>query len=186
MGEHKKNLTVVITSGAGGTGLTAIQLAKAYGATRIVTASSPSHMALLKTLGATDVFDYHTTSLWEQLPESSVDVVYDNYGAAGTADAAMPSLRSGGVFIFLPGKGGSVSKHPKHGVRQINYGLCDSSRHQDLDELKRIADAGHLRAIVDQNFPLDDIVKALNASFSGHVVGKLAIDCMSGISEVQV
>lgn len=32
----------------------------------------------------------------------------------GTADLAMPSLRSdGGVFIFLPGKGGDISKHPK-------------------------------------------------------------------------
>merc|ERR1712039_755649 len=178
--EGRTNLTVVVASGAGGTGLPAIQLAKAYGAIRIITASSPSHSVLLKSLGATDVFDYHTTTIWDQLPENSVDIVYDNYGAAGTADSAMPALRSGGVFIFLPGKGGAVSKHPKEGVKQINYGLCDSSKHEDLDALKAIADAGHLKAVVDQTFPLDDIVKAQNTSFSGHVVGKLAIDCASG------
>jgi len=179
----KKNLTVVVTSGSGGTGVPAIQLVKACGASRIITAASPSHAALLKELGATDVFDYHKTTIWKELPEDSVDIVYDNYGSAGTADAAMPSLRSGGVFVFLPGKGGSISKHPKLGVKQINYGLCDSSKHEDLDALKAIADAGNLKAVVQETFALGDIVKALNASFAGHVVGKLAIDCAAGYDD---
>jgi len=176
-------LTVVITSGSGGTGVSAIQLAKAYGASRIITASSPSHAALLRQLGATDVFDYHTTTIWKELSEDSVDVVYDNYGAPGTADAAMPSLRSGGVFVWLPGKGGYASLHPKEGVTQINYGLCDASKHEDLDALKDIADAGKLKAVVQQTFALDDIVEALDTSFAGHVVGKLAIDCASGYDD---
>jgi len=179
----KKNLTVVITSGSGGTGVAAIQLAKAYGATRIITASSPSHTALLKQLGATDVIDYHKSTIWKELAEDSVDVVYDNYGAPGTADEAMPSLRSGGAFVFLPGKGGDISKHPKAGVKQINYGLCDSSKHEDLDALKAIVDGGNLKAVVQQTFNLDDIVKALDTSFAGHVVGKLAIDVASGYDE---
>jgi len=172
----RQNLTVAITSGSGGTGTPAIQLAKAYGATRIVTAASPSHTALLKKLGATDVFDYHKTTIWKELPENSVDIVYDNYGAPGTADAAMNAIRPGGVFVYLPGKGGGVSKHPKKGVKQINYGLCDSSRHEDLDALKVIADAGNLTAVVQQIYNLDDITMALNASFGGHVVGKIGIN----------
>jgi len=171
----KKNLTVVITSGAGGTGTPAIQLAKHYGATRIITASSPSNFELLKSLGATDVFDYHKTTIWKELKEDTVDFVYDNYGGVGTADAAMPSLRSGGVFVLVPGKGGALSKNPKAGVTQINYGLCDASKHEDLDALKAIADLGHLKAVVQQSFPLEDIHGALDASFSGHAVGKIAI-----------
>jgi len=171
----KSNLTVVIVSGSGGTGLPAIQLAKHYGATRIITASSPSNFELLKSLGATDVFDYHKTSIWKELDDSSVDFVYDNYGAAGTADLAMPSLRSGGVFEFLPGKGGALSKKPKDGVTQINYGLADSSNHEDLDALKAIADVGHLKAVVAQSFALENIHGALDASFSGHAVGKIGI-----------
>merc|ERR1719183_2989246 len=127
-------------------------------------------MALLKELGATDVFDYHKGTIWEQLTDNSVDIVYDNYGAAGTADAAMPAIRSGGVFIWLPGKGGAKAKHPKEGVTEINYGLCNSSHHEDLDALKTLAEAGHLRAVVQESFPLNDIGKALNASFGGHTV----------------
>merc|ERR1712224_389076 len=128
----------------------AIQLAKAYGASRIITAAGASHTDFLQNLGATDVIDYHKASLWDVLPADSVDIVYDNYGSAGTADAALPSIRSGGVFIFLPGKGGAVSKHSKEGVKQIDYGLCDSSHHEDLDALKELVDEGHLKAVIDK------------------------------------
>lgn len=169
--------TVVVTSGSGGTGVVAIQLAKALGAQRIVTSASPRHHALLKELGATDVVDYHNSTIWETLDDESVDVVYDNYGAPGTADAAMSSLKSGGsVFIFLPGKDGAVSKNPKQGVKQINYGLCDPSRHEDLDELAALADAGKLRAVVPESYLFEDIVSALEASVAGHAVGKIGIN----------
>jgi len=170
-------VTVVITSGSGGTGVVAIQLAKAFGATRIVTSASPRHHELLRSLGATDVLDYHEGTIWETLDDESVDVVFDNYGAAGTADAAMASLKSNkGVFIFLPGKGGAVSLHPKEGVKQINYGLCDPSNHEELDELAALADGGKLRAVVPESHMLQDVVEALESSAAGHAVGKIGIN----------
>jgi len=171
----KGNLTVVVTSGAGGTGIPAIQLAKAYSATRIITASSPENFDLLKGLGATDVVDYHTSTIWDLLPENSVDVVYDNYGAPGTADAAMPSLRSGGTYIFLPGRGGNLSSNPKEGVTQINFGLCNSSGHDDLDAISTMVVEGMLKPVISQAFALENVVEALNASFSGHTVGKVSV-----------
>jgi len=169
------NLTVVVTSGSGGTGIPAIQLARAYGAKRIITSSSSMHFTLLKGLGATDIVDYHTSTIWDTLANDSVDFVYDNYGAPGTADAAMPALRTGGSFVFLPGKGGAVSQNPKTGVTQFNFGLVDPSNYQDLDALADFANAGYLQPVIDQSFSLENIVQALNASFSGHVVGKVAV-----------
>lgn len=178
-----QNFTVVVTSGAGGTGIPAIQLARALGASNVITASSPEHADLLKSFGATLVVDYHKTTIWEALPEDSVDVVYDNYGAAGTADLAMKVIRPGGVFIFLPGKGGGVSKHPKPGVRQINYGLCDSSKHEDLDALAAFTQAGHLKAYVSQAFGLEDFATAFNVSISGHALGKVGIKVAAASEE---
>lgn len=175
----RSNVTVVVTSGSGGTGVVAIQLAKAWGATRIVTAASPRNHALLRELGATDVVDYHEATIWETLEDESVDVVYDNYGSAGTADAAMASFKSDGYFVYLPGKDGDISKNPKEGVTQINYGLCDSSKHEDLDELAALADAGKLRGVVPESYMLEDILKALNSSFAGHAVGKIGINISS-------
>ena len=116
--------TVVITSGSGGTGFVAIQIAKYYGAGKVITATSGAeNIAFVKSLGADVVVDYRTQDIFSALQNDTVDVVYDNYGAPGTADLAMPKLRAGGTFIFLPGKNGALSKHPKEGVKQINYGL---------------------------------------------------------------
>ena len=53
----KSNLTVVVTSGAGGTGFVGIQLAKAYGAAHVVTATSSDNIAFVKSLGADTVVD---------------------------------------------------------------------------------------------------------------------------------
>jgi len=177
VGAPWSNVTVVVTSGSGGTGTAAIQLAKAWGAQRIVTSASPKHHALLRELGATDVVDYHESTIWETLDEESVDVVYDNYGAPGTADAAMASLKSSGsFFIFLPGKDGDISTNPKQGVTQFNYGLCDPSKYAELDVLAALADAGKLRAVVPESHTLEDIVSALESSQAGHAVGKIGIN----------
>jgi hypothetical protein len=54
----------------------------------------------------------------EPLPQ-----VFDNYGAMGTADKAMRTMKVGGTYLLLPGGGGgTLSKHPKPGVNQINFG----------------------------------------------------------------
>jgi len=171
----RQGLTVVVTSGAGGTGLVAVQLAKAWGAEQIIAAASEKNAPLLRSLGATRVVDHHKESLWDVLPADSVDVIYDNLGAAGTADAAMAALRPGGKYIFLPGNGGAVSRRPKPGVEQLDYGMCDSSRGEDLDELRALVEAGHLQALVSKTFPLDAIAEAFSASVGGRVVGKIGV-----------
>ena len=167
------NLTVLITSGSGGTGHVAIQIAKAYGAKNIIAAGGPESLDLMKQWGATTVVDYHKESVFDAAGgNDTVDVVFDNHGAPGTADKAMPVIRAGGVFIFLPGLGGSLSKHPKEGVTQINYGLTDSSHYSDLDELAAIP---NLSPYVFDSFPLEKAVDALERNFKGGVNGKVAI-----------
>ena len=94
----------------------------------------------------------------------------------------MPALRvPGGVFLFLPGRGGALSKHPRKGVTQINYGLTDSSKYTDLDELRHLVDredGDGLQSHIQETFSLAEAARALNVSMGGRVVGKLAI-CVS-------
>jgi len=173
--DKAKNLTVVITSGSGGTGFVAIQLAKAYGAGTVITAAGgDAGVAFCKAYGADIVSDYHVSDIWSTLANNSVDVVYDNYGSPGTADKAMDSLKPTGTFIFLPGKGGNLSPHPKPGVKQINYGLMVPSPSL-LDELHALYQGGKLRAHVEQSYPLTNVSGAFAQSAAGHVKGKLAI-----------
>ena len=171
------NATVVVTSGSGGTGFVGIQMAKAYGASKVVAACGPTTQDFCKDLGADVVVDYTKGphALWQAAGVDQVSYVYDNYGAPGTADLAMGSMRSGGVFLFLPGKGAAVSKHPKAGVKQINFGLCDSSNHEDLDELKALVDGGKLAARVTRTFPLEQTIDAFRESYAGKAIGKIGI-----------
>jgi hypothetical protein len=102
-----------------------------------VTTNAPTHTPHLcgNQQQVVDIFD--------ALPDNSVDIVYDNYGADGTADKAMPKIRSGGVYLLMPHGECFVSKsqkppclsaHPKPGVSQVNYdtGSDDKYVHPQL------------------------------------------------------
>jgi len=190
----KSNLTVVITAGAGGTGSMAIQLAKAWGAAHIaVAASGEASVAFVKSLGATYVTDYKKVDIFSTLADDSVDVVYDNYGAEGTADKAMHAIRPGGTYLLLPHGECFVKKsqappclsaNPKPGVRQLNYATGpEFIAHglEALDELAALVRSGGVRPTVDRVFSLMNAALAFNYSAGGGEggvsdhVGKIAI-----------
>jgi 2-methylene-furan-3-one reductase len=174
------NMSVVITSGAGGTGHVGLQMAKNWAkAGTVITAAGPDQLDFVKSMGADLAYDYTQSDIFDNLADDSVDIVYDNYGAAGTADKALRVLRTGGVFIYLPGKGGSLSNQTKEGVTQIDYGLTDSSNHSTLDVVRDMVDAGQLRGFVQQSFPLENVVEAFEMSMSGEVTGKLGIQVLA-------
>ena len=176
--ETESNLTVVITSGSGGTGFIGVQLAKhVFNAKHVVTATTgAATIALIKSFGADVVIDYTKDEIFDALPDDSVDIVFDNFGAKGTADKAMRAIRSGGTYLILPGGGGgTISKHPKAGVRQINFGLTTSTNHSGLDSLAQWFDAGKLQAHVFGTWTLETAKGAFAANKAGQVVGKVAV-----------
>lgn len=191
---NRKNLTVVITAGSGGTGFMGIELARAWGATHIVTsASGDAAQAFVKSLGATLVTDYKKIDIFDALADDSVDIVYDNYGDEGTADKAMAKLRVGGMYLLLPHGQCYTSKsqgppclsaNPKAGVSQLNYDTApDYAAHglQGLDEMAALFDSGDLSAHIDKSFPLTDAAAAFaysagpGAGGVGDHVGKISI-----------
>lgn len=161
------NTTVVVMSGPGGTGFTGLQLAKKMGAGFVATAASSRNFDFCRDMGADRVVDYHETNVLDTFDDDSVDVVYDNFGAPGTADKAMAKLRPGGTFVYIMG---SPSKNPKKGVKQV-YVLTDSSDYRNLDTLRQY----NLRAVVQNAYPLDKVGDAFSENMAGGVVGKVAI-----------
>jgi len=188
------NLTVVITAGAGGTGFIGIQLAKAWGAKHIATATTGADgFEFVKSLGATFVTDYKHEDIFDVLADNSVDIVYDNYGAEHTADKALRTIRPGGMYLMMP-HGECYSKkiqgppclsgNPKEGVRQLNYVTGpDFAAHslEGLNELKNLIDAGQLSPRIAKTFSLDEAAKAFAFSAGhgeggvGHHFGKIAM-----------
>lgn len=190
---NRKNLTVVVTAGQGGTGFIGIEIAKAYGAAHIVTAATGAGIDFVKSLGADTVTDYKVQDLFSALPDNSVDIVYDNYGAEGTADKAMHAIRPGGAYLLMP-HGECYTKkiqgppclsaNPKKGVTQMNYVTGpDYEKYslQGLDELRSLFDAGKLTAAIDKSFSLDNIAGAFAYSAGpgeggvGYHVGKISV-----------
>jgi len=175
MPSQKSNLTVVVTSGQGGTGFMGVQLAKALGATRVITAASGPGIDFVKSLGADVVIDYHQQKLSDALSADSVDIVFDNFGAKGTADEMMHAIRSGGTFVVLPGGNrGKVSSHPKAGVKQITGFPKISTK--SLDQLKEYFEAHKLQPRTMQpTYGLAEVAEAFTRLRSHGVLGKIAV-----------
>lgn len=173
---NNSNLTVVVTSGQGGTGHFGVQLAKAMGAKRVITACSGDGVAFCKDLGADLVVDYHEQELFAALPDDSVDLVFDNFGSKGTADKAMHAIRPGGTFLVLMGgEGGKISDHPKEGVKQIPFGLSTAAR-EEFEYVSGLIDAGKLKSRIFASYGIHEVRQAW-AALRGHgVLGKISID----------
>lgn len=176
LAETNSNLTVVVTSGQGGTGHVSVQIAKAMGAKRVITACGGAGVELCSSLGADLVVDYHEQELFDALPDDSVDLVFDNLGLPGTADKAMHAIRPGGTYLVLRGgDGGKISKNPKDGVKQIPFNLQSSGR-TEMEYAASLIDAGSLRVNVFASYGLHEVRQAW-AALRGHgVLGKILID----------
>jgi len=176
-GSPLTNLTVVVTSGQGGTGFMGVQLAKALGASRVVTAATGDGIDLMKKLGADTIIDYHKQDLFDALEDDSVDVVFDNFGLPGTADKAMHAIRSGGVFMILfGGNAGKPSDHPKSGVRQVPSCRTKDMGKEELDTLANLFDAGKLQPhTMSPTYGLSEVPQAFTRLLSHGVLGKIAI-----------
>lgn len=84
-GRLKAGESVLIHGGTSGIGVTAIQLAKAFGATVFATAGSAAKVAACRELGADHAIDYRAEDFFEAVKQATagkgVDVVLDMVGA---------------------------------------------------------------------------------------------------------
>jgi NADPH:quinone reductase-like Zn-dependent oxidoreductase len=167
-GELAEEQRVLIHGAAGGVGHFAVQLARHRGAHVIGTASG-ANVERARALGADEVID-HTSTRFEDVVEP-VDLVFDTAG--GERLRRSPAvLRPGGRLV-------SVAERPPgdvSGDRDITalYFVVEQNREQ-LVELARLADAGHLRPAVDEVFPLADARAAFERSMDQRKRGKVVL-----------
>ncbi|TVY63204.1 Dehydrogenase azaJ [Fusarium oxysporum f. sp. cubense] len=95
--------TILIWGGASSVGATAIQLAAASGAT-VITTASPANHDFVRFLGASQVFDYHSASVIEDIVEVLKNTpcygVFDAIGGDASFDATSAILDR--LEEFLP------------------------------------------------------------------------------------
>jgi|GEM_PF-5537029 len=79
-GKLQSSETLLLHGGSSGIGITAIQLAKAFGAKVIVTVGSDKKGEACLSLGADQYINYKTQDFETEIPQDSIDVVLDMVG----------------------------------------------------------------------------------------------------------
>lgn len=169
----KRSPTVMILGGSGGTGSVGIQMAKAFGAGKIIVTTAAANFDYCRSLGATDLIDYKTQNWWDAsvVAENSVDVIYDCVGQQETGDRAMKKIRTGGYYVSICG---ALAMFPKKGVQQHDF--INSDTNLDNSALWPGLNALDLKMPKLTSYPLSQMSEAFAASATGQTVGKIVID----------
>jgi NADPH:quinone reductase-like Zn-dependent oxidoreductase len=152
---------LLVTGGAGGTGVLAVQLASRAGL-RVTATASPRSAARLRRLGAEEVLDYHDP---EQLERCAGVFDAAVVAAIDTADAALRAVRDGGRLCSLT----SDAPPPERGIS-----TADLYVRPDGPELGRLAAlvADGALAVDPEVLPLDAADVALRRVLDGRTGGR--------------
>ena len=187
----KAGESVLVHGGSSGIGTTAIQLAKAWGASVITTAGSDKKCDFCLDLGADHAINYKDND-WEQAvgeltDGKGLDVVLDM--VAGTyMQKNMNVLGRDGRYViiaFLQGPRAELDMRQVLGKRLTITG--STLRPQTISEKAAIAvdlaahvfpllESGAVRPIIDSTFPLADAAKAHARMESSKHMGKIALE----------
>mmetsp|Transcript_21459 Transcript_21459/g.37603 ORF Transcript_21459/g.37603 Transcript_21459/m.37603 type:complete len:703 (+) Transcript_21459:76-2184(+) len=178
------NKTVLILGGSGGVGHVAIQMAKAWGGSKVITTCGTSHVDFCSSVGADMVIDYHKQDWHEVLKPSSVDAVLDMVGQPGTGDQSYDVLRENGYFVALvPFSMPSMSAKAKRPDIKYLFSNTVYWEHKDLDIVRDLVDAGKLKPHIDTTYTWKELVPAFKYLMKGHETGKISIVPPNGTSD---
>src|SRR5262249_16416370 len=168
IGKVDKTQTVLIHGGSGGVGSFAIQIAKARGALVIATAST-ANQDLLKQLGADVEIDY-TNQKFEEMAHD-VDFALMPVGGE-TMRRTYGMIKKGGTIATLISRA-DPAELEKRGIRGAPvFSHPDAN---ELAEITKLIDAGKIKPVVSQVFPLTDAEKADAKAETHHTRGKIVL-----------
>lgn len=177
LGRLKKGETILINGASGAVGTNAVQLAKYYGA-KVTAICSTKNVALVKSLGADKVIDYTKEDV-SQI--GTFDVVFTSAPGLDTDDLIALSKPNGRVLLVLTDLAGMLkAKLPflrKKSSKSIQFidGTAPE-RKDDIAFLVDLMEKKKLKAVIDKEYPLTEIVEAHSYADTGHKAGNLIIN----------
>lgn len=169
--DTKEGSKVLVLGGSGGTGIAAIQIAKAMGA-YVYTTCSTRNVEFVKSLGPDEVIDYTQQKWGEVLKDKNIDGVFDATGEQDGLTNAIGALKENGKFTTIAA---GIPKEPLPKGITGTFLLTNNQSVPDLDFLKDLCEAGKLSIKIDTSFPLEQVGDAFAMSMGGKVVGKVSI-----------
>jgi NADPH2:quinone reductase len=180
--------TVLVHGGAGGVGTAALQVAKGLGARTFAVVSTDEKERVAREAGADEVLraDGPWKNQARERSDGGVDLVLDPVGGDRFTDS-IRSLRENGRIVVVGFTGGSI---PEVKVNRLllgntevigaGWGAYVMSRPQVAAEvgaeLTRLVEAGFVRPIIGERFPLERAAEALELIDQRGATGKIVLD----------
>ena len=195
-GDIKEGETVLVLGAAGGVGLSAVELAKAYGCRVVAAVSTEEKGEVAKKAGADEVviyprapFDKDQSKALAQAFKDAVgpngaDIVYDIVGG----DYSEPALRSiawEGRFLVI-GFPAGIAKMPLNltllkscDIRGVFWGAFTAREPErnnaNIAELFDLWEAGKINPLVSETYPLERSHEAIAKLENRGAIGKLVV-----------
>jgi len=155
-----------------------VQLAKHYGG-EVTAVCSTRNLEMARSFGVGNVIDYRKEDFTRSGQRYDLIFAINGYHSLGDYKRA---LNPGGVYVCVGGtlrqlsevmalggirsKGGQV-KMRSMGIARVNQ--------EDLETLRQLLEAGVIKPIIDQSYPLSEIAGALRYVIDQHAQGKVVI-----------
>jgi NADPH:quinone reductase-like Zn-dependent oxidoreductase len=171
-GKLQAGQRVLILGGSSGTGIYAVQMAKAIGAHVIATASF-RNADFVKTLGADEVIDYTKAKWSEVVAAGSIDLIYDcGFESESWNDEAQKVLKpQTGIFVTI----GTIKEAKESAIGATVHQIFNQPCTEFLLEVTKFIDAGQLKVVIDSVHPFDKTLEAIERQMSERARGKIII-----------
>ncbi|KAL1900581.1 hypothetical protein Sste5346_002304 [Sporothrix stenoceras] len=180
---------VVLLQGTGGVSVAGLQIAKASGATTVVTSSSDDKLEVAKKMGGDYLINYKTTPRWadavmEKTGGHGADIIFEN-GGASTLRQSFDAIAFGGIINcigYLGGKTNTVSEgDDMTGINVLALrrnmtlrGILNGPRDR-FEEMLAFYNEKKIHPVVNRIFSFNQSKEAIQYLFGGQHFGKVVI-----------
>ena len=174
-GQIKSGQKVLIAGVSGGNGTFAVQIAKYFGA-EVTGICSTRNMDMVRSLGADHVIDYTKEDFTKN--GQQYDLILATAGYRSIFDF-WRALGPGGIYVATGGamaqifEGILLGPFLSTGGKKMGSMLVEPNR--DLDLMRELIEAGHVKPVIDRTYPLSQTAEAFRYYGEGHARGKVVI-----------
>jgi len=185
-GALKKGEHILIHGGSSGIGITAIQLAKAFGAKVFVTVGSAEKAKACVELGADVAVNYKIENFEDMLLEQGVDVVLDMIGGS-YLQRNISIMRPEGRIVYINAMNGNTPEINIADVmkkrltitgstlRAREYTFKKQLAKEILEQVWPLIDCGKFKPLVYKTFSFDEAMLAHELMESSEHIGKIVL-----------
>jgi len=151
-GNIQNGQKILIYGASGSVGTYAVQIAKHHFGAEVTGVCSTANIELVKTLGADQVIDYTVEDVTKN--GQLYDVLFDAVGKLSSSQR-QNLLKEDGAFLTVQS--------------------TTSEESENLETLKKLAEEGKIKAVIDKRYPLEQVAEAHRYVETGRKKGNVVI-----------